>query len=55
MHQNACEEMFFKEQEMVFDFCFNELVDEGTVFVNSSELKDMASFGETAIGSMKMT
>jgi hypothetical protein len=28
MHQNASKEMFFEEQEKVFVFCFNQLVDE---------------------------
>jgi hypothetical protein len=29
IHQNDYEEMFFEEQEIVFGFFFNQLIDEG--------------------------
>jgi hypothetical protein len=27
IHKNVCEEIFFKDEERVFEFCFNQLVD----------------------------
>jgi hypothetical protein len=53
IYQNACEEIFFKEQKIVFDFCFNQLVGRGVPKLFKVEGDGLT--WETASGSMKVT